>query len=182
MVSGAEGGSVGVIKSYLRGFVLVVLTLVGIQVPTLIDQYGNALAQRVSESAHALEEFQDDADKFTNGSIERLIQRYRENSDRIVVEGAESIQAIYRRSQMLEGRFREFQSSRIAAYIQALFRPVHEVRGEVLRSYSFVVPLDSTAVAFGLIFAFVLTFFFEMILRIAVSLLWHRGMSSVPTR
>ena len=71
--------------SYIRVFVLVGCSLIGIQVPGFVDQYGKSLESHLTESEIALNEFQDDADKYFNGSMERLIIRYQQNDDRVFV-------------------------------------------------------------------------------------------------
>ncbi|MDY0223604.1 MAG: DUF2937 family protein, partial [Desulfobacterium sp.] len=87
--------------SYIRVFVFLGCTLVGIQVPAFVDQYGKSLESRLIESRIALNEFQDDADKYFDGSVEELIAHYKKNDDQVFNEGGRSIQSIYDRNIML---------------------------------------------------------------------------------
>ena len=73
---------------YIRVFVFLGVTLAGIQVPAFVDQYGKSLESHLTESRIALNEFQDDADKHFDGSIENLIAHYRDNKDQVFNEGA----------------------------------------------------------------------------------------------
>ena len=152
--------------SYIRVFMFIGLTLAGIQVPAFVDQYGKSLESHLTESRIALNEFQDDADKHFDGSIEKLIAHYKDNDDQVFYEGGHSIKSIYDRNLLLRNSFEEFRNSYWSAYTQALFSPVPEVQREVWESYSYTIQLKPVAIAFGLITGLILTLGFELLLRL----------------
>jgi hypothetical protein len=154
-----------ILFSYIRLFVFLGCTLVGIQVPAFVEQYGKSLESHLIESQHALGEFQNDANKYFDGSLEKLIAHYKENGDRVFSAGGNSIQSIYDRNLMLKKNFQEFQSSSWAAYIQALLSPVRGVKEEVLKNYSYSIQLAPKAITFGLVSGLIIAVAIELLLR-----------------
>ncbi len=152
--------------SYVRVFVFLGCTLMGIQVPAFVDQYGKSLESHLAESRIALDAFQDDADQYFDGSLERLIAHYTGNEDQIFNEGGRSIQSIYDRHLMLKTRFGQFQSSLWSAYTQALISPVPDVGREVWKNYSHAIQLKPSAIAFGLMSGLIFTLAIELLLKL----------------
>lgn len=152
--------------AYIRVFVFLGCTLVGIQVPAFVDQYGKNLESRLLESRIALNEFQAGADKYFDGSVEKLIAHYKRDDDQVFIEGGRSIQSIYARNLMLTSSFAQFESSSWSAYTQALISPVPDVRREVWKNYSYAIQLNPSAVAFGLVTGLIFTLGFELLLRL----------------
>ena len=151
--------------SYLRVIVLLGSCLVGLQVPVFVDQYGEQLAARVAESRVALSEFQDDADRYFEGSLSRLIEHYKANSDEVFVAGGESIESIYNRNLFLEEKLAGFMSGTWMAYTQALFAPVPEVEAEVWKDFTYAVQVDPVSLGFGLAMGLLFTVLSEVSLR-----------------
>ena len=156
----------GLFFSYIRVFVFFGFTLAGIQVPVFVDQYGKSLKSHLAESKTALNEFQDDADKYFDGSLEKLIAYYRENEDEVFNEGGRSIESIYERNVMLKNNFEKFQSSSWSAYTQAIVSPVPDIVEEVWNKYTYAIQLKPTSVAFGLITGLIFTLGIELLLRL----------------
>lgn len=151
--------------SYFRMFVFLGCTLVGMQVPAFVDQYGKSLESHLRESQVALQEFQADADRYFNGRLEELIAHYIDNQDQIFSDGGRSIQSIHERNLLLRTSFEQFHRSPWSAYTQALFTPVADVSDEVRKSHSYAVQLRSGAIAFGLVVGLLFTFVLELVLR-----------------
>lgn len=152
--------------SYIRVFVFLGCTLAGIQVPVFVDQYGKSLESHLTESRLALNEFQDDADKYFGGSLEELIAYYRENDDEVFNEGGRSIESIHERNVMLRSNFEQFQSSSWSAYTQAIVSPVPDIREELWENYSYAIQLKPTAIAFGLIAGLIFTLGIELLIKL----------------
>lgn len=152
--------------SYLRLFVFLGCTLVGIQVPVFVDEYGKSLVSHLAESGMALNEFQADANKYFDGSLEKLIAHYLNNGDQVFNEGGRSIESIYNRNLMLKTNFAQFQGSAWAAYTQALFAPVPDVGSKAWKNHSYAIQLKPVAIAFGLITGFIFTVAIELLLRL----------------
>lgn len=158
--------TVSVFFSYIRLSVFLACTLVGIQVPAFVDQYGKGLQSHLAESRLALNEFQDDADRFFGGSLERLIAHYRETNDQVFTAGGQSIDSLYQRNQRLSAKYRDFRHSAWAAYTQVMFDPVPEIRQQAWNNHTYVVRLAPEALAFGLASGLVITLFLEGLLRL----------------
>lgn len=159
-----------ILFSYIRVFVFLGCTLIGIQVPALVNQYGKSLISHLSESQIALAEFKTEADKYFNGSLEELIAHYKGNSDKVFNAGGESIQSIYERNLLLKKKLADFQSSEWAAYTQTLLTPVPEVKTEVLNTYSYSIQLQPGAIAFGLCAGLIFTVAIEILLRLLIKI------------
>ncbi len=158
--------SVNVFFSYIRMFIFFGAALAGIQIPAFVDQYGKSLQAHLAESRIALTAFQDDADKYFGGSLEKLIAHYVGNTDQVFNEGGRSIQSIYDRNQLLAANLAQFQRSSWSAYTQAMLAPVADVREEVWNNYSYVIQLKPWAIAFGLVMGVIFASVAELVLRI----------------
>ncbi len=151
--------------SYLRTFVFLGFALLGVQVPVFVDQYGKSLESHLAESRIALNAFQDDADKYFDGSLEKLIDHYIGNEDQVFNDGGRSIQSIYDRYRLLQNSFAQFQSNRWSGYSQALFAPVPDVRSEVWKNYTYAIKLTPGAIAFGLLVGLFFSLGIELVVR-----------------
>lgn len=152
--------------SYIRIFVFLGCTLIGIQVPAFVDQYGKSLESHLIESQKSLSEFQKDADKYFSGSLEKLIAHYKENIDQVINAGGVSIESIYDRNFMLKKNFKDFHSGSWAAYTQALLTPVPDVKKEVWKNFSYSIQLEPTSIAFGLFAGLIFSIVIELLLRL----------------
>jgi len=161
---------VNIFFSYIRVFVFLGCTLAGIQVPAFVDQYGKGLESHLAESRLALIEFQGDADKYFEGSLEKLIAHYKNNDDQVFSAGGRSIQSIYARNVTLKSKFEQFQSGAWSAYTQVLFAPVPDVGKEVWGNYSYIIQLRPTAIAFGLVMGLIFALGIELFLRLLFKL------------
>lgn len=139
-----------IVRQYIRIMVFVAGTLVGLQLPAVVDQYGRALAAHEAEAQRAVREFQDDADRFFDGSLEALIAHYRSSGDTVFNAGGESILELVERRNLLSNALREFQSSSLNAYLHTLLDPVADVRDEVIQNYGYTVNLRPLAIGIGL--------------------------------
>jgi len=153
------------IISYIRLIFFIGGTLLGVQVPFFVDQYGKCLESHLIESEKALSVFKDDADKHFSGSLEKLIAHYKKNDDKVFKEGGDSIQSIYDRHRLLQKLFFNFKRSAWSAYTQAIITPLPEINKEVWRNYSYAVKLDPRSIMLGLIAGLLLTVMSELSLR-----------------
>ena len=154
--------------SYVRLILFLGGVLIGVQLPVFVDQYGKSLEAHFLESGQNLNEFQNDAQKYFNGDMEKLIAYYKKNGDPVFLDGGESIQSIYHRYLELKNAMSNFTEGTWSAYTQAFFHPVPDIQEEVMKNYSYSVKLDLGAILFGLMCGFVLALFGEAILRVIV--------------
>jgi len=134
------------ILDYMKLTVFVLGVLVSVQIPGFIDQYGKNLDARVSESGNSINEFQDDADNYFGGDLNRLIEYYNNNLDPIIISGGESIGAIFERNQLLINAQQMFSQSVYSSYIHVFISPVEEIRNDVWTNYTYNIILDGEAI------------------------------------
>lgn len=167
------------VLSYCRLIVFVFGVLAGVQVPHFVDQYGKALQSHYLESDRSLAEFQQEADKFFDGDLQRLIDYYKQSDDQVFEQGGQSIDAIYQRNQQLEQALEAFQSSRWNAFRQAFLQPLTDIRNEVTSNFNYAIQLTPTAISSGLLIGVLLAVMTELLLRL---LAWPLTRRRAPTK
>lgn len=150
------------IIEYIKLVIFVSAVLVGIQVPSFFDQYGQNLHARVSESAKSIEAFRDDAEKYFGGDLKRLVAHYEKQSDPVFVSGGESISSLLARNILLAGVLEEFNRTYYSAYLHVFLHPVAELRQDVWNNYSFTVVLNGASILVGILIAILLLACFEI--------------------
>lgn len=150
------------IYSYFKMGVIIACTLLGIQVPGFVDDYGKHLNARLIESNQAVAEFQDDADKFFGGDLNKLVTHYKTSNDDVFTEGGNSIEAVVSRNTQLKHAWAKFKQSMFGAYSQTLATPIPEVRQEVWKNYSFNVLLNKSTIIIGVVIGFLCLLLFEL--------------------
>ena len=138
------------LMEYCRLVLFVFGVLVGIQLPSFVGQYGQSLQARLLESNSSVAVFQDDADRYFGGDMNKLIDHYAKKKDPVINSGGESISALMSRNRYLEVALRDFNQSIYSQYLHVFVRPIIEVRDNVWQHYSFSVVLNMTAILFGL--------------------------------
>ena len=156
------------IFDYLKIVVLLIGVLVGIQVPGFVDQYGKNLASRVSESDNSISRFQNDADKYFSGDIDKLIQHYRTTSDPVIASGGESIESLFVRNRSLLNAYEEFTKSTYSSYYHVTTNPVQEIMSDTWQRYTHSVVLNSQAIIAGIICAVTILVLFELLIFLLV--------------
>lgn len=141
------------ILEYLGLVVFSTGLLVGIQVPGLVDLYGKLLQARVLESNASVSEFQDDADRYFHGDLDKLVEHYDANTDPVIVSGGESIRAVVTRNRRLQAALEQFRASTVSAYRHAILSPLPEIKAQLWRDYTYRIVLDPAAIGFGVAFA-----------------------------
>ncbi len=158
------------ILEYLRLILFIGGVLVGIQVPGFVDQYGKSLESHFRESVTSLEGFKDDANKYFNGDLDKLIDHYQGDQDPVFNDGGDSINDIYNRNIMLGKAIEEFNENAYSSYIHVILNPIPEIKNEVWKSYTYNIMLDMPAIIWGLLAGFMLTAIPEFTLFLLISL------------
>lgn len=151
---------------YLRLALFVGSVLIGVQVPSFVDQYGQRLESHTIESNRGLQDFQKDADTYFDGDLQRLIAHYQANPDKIINDGGRNILGLYERNQQLKNALEAFSASRLSPYIQTLLSPVPEIRSKAIESYDFTIALNQDAIIAGLLTGLVIGFSLELLLTL----------------
>lgn len=162
-----------VIFSYFRLITFISGLLIGVQVPHFVDQYGKALQSLWLESEQALSEFQQEADRYFDGDMEKLIAYYRKSDDQVFIDGGDSISAIYQRNQQLKQALANYRQGLKESYWHTFVHPQADIRQEVMQSYTYAIQLTPHAMAVGVILALLLAVLTESLLRLLL-LPWRK--------
>jgi hypothetical protein len=170
------------ILEYLRLVLFVGGALIGVQIPSFVEQYGQRLESHFLESKTSLEGFQLDADKYFDGDIENLIQHYTNNADPVINDGGDSIASLHSRSQFLQKSWAEFNAGFQQRYWHAFISPVNTIRAETWASFDYAMRLDVSAIVWALSLGFVLSALIELFLQLTGTAIISLKRSQVNTR
>lgn len=152
------------IFEYLKLSLFVTAILIGIQVPGFVDQYGKNLAARAAESQQSISAFQDDANKYFNGDLHKLIKHYQQQQDPIFIDGGNSIDELVARNEFLNNALSAFKQNFYSPYLHVFVQPIAEVRQHVWQQYDYTLVLNGPSILVGILIAICILAIFEFIL------------------
>lgn len=155
---------------YIRLCLFFGAALIGVQVPSFVEQYGQRLQSHALESNASLGEFQADADRYFKGDIEKLIEHYKNSKDRVFVDGSKSIGAIFSRNKLLERSLEQFNASPLSAYQATFFTPVDDIRIEAWTNYDHSIRLKTVSIVWALGLGALVALICELTIRFALLL------------
>lgn len=167
-------GLVNKLVEYLRLLLFMAAVLIGVQAPGFIQQYENTLAAHLAEAKRSVTPFMQDANLHTNGDIHALIERYQQNQDAAVRDGGDNIEELLQRVEYLERMLEQLSTNALQRGYYALLQPDPELFSEVSAAYDYRVPLNATAIIWGLCCGIVLAGLFDLFIGL---FLWM-----LPTR
>ena len=150
------------IVDYLRLILFTSGVLLGVQAPGFIDQYGKSLQAHLLESSLSLEEFEKDAQRYFDGSLDKLIAHYQNNPDPVIMDGGASISVIYSRNLSLGRAWTAFSKNTYSAYSHVLLEPLIDIKNEVWSNYTYSIVLNQPAIISGLCCGFLLALLIEL--------------------
>ncbi len=150
------------LRSYLRMIVFSAILLMGIQLPSYVDRYVQTVEAHYQEAKQAISEFQDEANRYFDGSLTALIRYYDNSNDPVFIAGGESISGLKDRYQALMLHRKDLDRSTYWRYRMALLQPLSDIRKEVQSSYNYAVTLNIESIVVGLLLAL----FFSLLLEI----------------
>jgi len=153
---------------YIRLCLFFGAALIGVQVPSFVEQYGQRLQSHALESNASLGEFQADADRYFDGDIEQLIKHYKNSSDRVFVDGSKSISAISSRNDLLTRSLAQFKANWLSAYQTTFFTPVDDIREEAWANYDHAIRLKPISIAWALGLGALIALLCELAIKIAL--------------
>ncbi|WP_143870873.1 DUF2937 family protein [Catenovulum sediminis] len=147
-------------KFYIRAVLFSFALLVGIQIPAFIQQYKLVSTARLAEAELNLAGFQQSAEEFFGGSLEKLIVYYQQNEDVVLNANGRNINQIYLRVEQLKQEQKIFEQASPIVFIHIVLDGRQEILQQTRQEYSYMVPLNpqavvwaiSTACIFGLLF------------------------------
>lgn len=135
-----------------RFFLLLIASgalLLGIQVPGFIDQYEKRVDAHLSEVSANLKPFQDIADRLHGGSIEALIEKHEQSTDKTFHAEGAAIRSMHDRFLRFQNEKIQLQASLPNQLVWIATRADRELLLETRRNYSFGILLDRTALIVG---------------------------------
>lgn len=149
--------------------------MLGIQVPSFVDQYQKRVDAHFLEVSTNISGFQSTADLLFNGEIEALIAYYESSADEVFQRDADSIRLIVNRFNRISAEQAALQSNVIAVAMHVMFAADREFFDEAVAQYTYTVPLNSIAIQWGLAIAILITLTIDLILFTCVKSLGMVG-------
>ncbi len=154
-----------IVLDYLRLLLFAVGLLLGLQIPALVDQYQKRVDARLTEASQNLAGFQMTADRYFQGSVEKLIEHYKNSDDQIFRQDANNILAIFNNVQRYQLEMDKLVDGGVSAAFHVMFRADQELMEETLSQFTYTVVLSPPALAWGLILAFLFAVLAESLIR-----------------
>ena len=151
-----------IFRTYSRLTVFAVGILLGIQVPSFVEQYNQRIDAHFREVSTNISGFQDTADRLFDGDLEALIAYYAKSNDAVFESDAGSIRLIVSRYNRLLVERSALDNNTFAVAVHVMFGADQEFYQEAMRQYSYTVPLNSIAIQWGLAVAIFITLILDL--------------------
>ena len=138
-----------IIRSYFRLTIFAIALLFGVQIPGFIHQYSVISQARLAEAEQNLAGFRQTADEYFGGSLEKLIVYYQQKDDKVMNADGRNINAIYQRVLLLKQEQIILQQNQLEVAWYLSFNANQEILAQAKTHYSYVVPLNVNAIAWG---------------------------------
>ena len=163
--------------AYSRVVIFASGLLMGIQVPSFVDQYQKRVDAHFQEVSNNISGFQSTADLLFDGDIQSLIAYYEQSQDRVFESDAGSIRNIFNRYTMLAAEHQVLTQNWYKSVFHVAFTPNPELFNEAFEQYSYTVPLNARALQWGAGLAVLCALFVELFVLIFI-----RGLGSLFRR
>lgn len=138
------------IADYVRLIVFAIGLLVGVQVPSVVDQYAKRVSAHQIEVANNFRGFQETANQYFGGSVEALIAHHAASPDKVFEDEAKIVREMYDRLKSLSAELAALNGPLIVQIIHVIFRPNREILNETLAAYTYTVPLNASGIVSGI--------------------------------
>lgn len=127
--------------------------LIGMQVPSFVDQYAQRLDAHLIEVTENLRGFQEIADRHHGGSLEALVREHEGSTSVTFREEAVPLRAMYLRRQTFLSEQRRLDAHLARQAVHVFFNGHPELIRETQAQYAYTVPLTERALVAGGVFA-----------------------------
>jgi hypothetical protein len=152
------------IADYVRLIVFAIGLLVGVQVPSVVDQYAKRVSAHQIEVANNFRGFQETANQYFGGSVEALIAHHAASADKVFEDEAKIVREMYDRLKSLSAELAALNGPLIVQIIHVIFRPNREILNETLAAYTYTVPLNASGIVSGITLGALLAIIIEALL------------------
>jgi hypothetical protein len=156
-----------ILYRYLIVVVACIALLLGLQAPSFVDQYQKRIDAHLREVSVNLQPFQDIANKYFGGDLNKLIELHRNSSEKPFQEEGAAIEKMVQRKLRFEADLAALQVSLPLKALTVLLHGDREMIDEALGQYSYNVPLNQDALAFGACVALFILLLVEGLLALA---------------
>lgn len=143
------------IREYLRLALFAIGLLTGVQVPAFVDQYEKRIDAQLSEARLGMQGFQDTADQFFDGDLQKLLAHYQTSDDAVFKTDASNLAFLFSRVDLLQ---EHAQALRQAGWFKPFFlfwqRDAATLQATT-EQFSYMVPLTPEALLWGLLLALI---------------------------
>lgn len=156
-----------ILYRYLIVVVACISLLIGLQIPNFIDQYQKRVDAHLREVTINLQPFQEIANKYFGGDMNKLIELHRNSGVKPFQEEGVAIEKMVQRKLRFEADLAALQASLPLKAWRVLLQGDRELIDEALAQYSYAVPLNQDALMFGAGVAIVILLLVELLLALA---------------
>lgn len=163
-----------VIYRYLMIIVACASLLIGLQVPSFVDQYEKRVDAHLREVIVNLQPFVDIATKYFDGDMEKLLALHRNSEALPFKEEGKAIEQMLQRKTHFEAELTALRTDLPQRALHVLLHSDQQLREEALTQYSYTVPLNVAALSFGAAAALAVLLVVELLmalLRAAIAFL-----------
>ncbi len=153
-----------ILRRYLTVVIACIGLLIGLQLPSFVDQYEKRVDAHLREVLANFQPIQEVANKYTNGSIEQLIEMHRKSDKKAFQDEGTAIENIYQRKLRFEAEAAALKTSLAQKILHVLFHYDRDILDETLSQYSYTVPLNQDALIVGAVGAVVMVLALEWLL------------------
>lgn len=151
-------------RAYIRLLVFAFGLLVGMQLPSFIDQYQKRVDAHLIEAEDNFKHFQGTADRHFGGDVEAMIAHHEKSPDPVINEDAVSIRHIWQRVQLWRGEMQALSQGWMMSAWHIAFHANADIYRETRKAFTHAIPLTQAAIVAALVVAFVLAFVIELLL------------------
>jgi hypothetical protein len=155
-----------ILYRYLMIIVACISLLIGLQIPNFVDQYQKRVDAHLREVGINLQPFQDIASKFFGGDMSKLIELHRASGEKPFQEEGAAIEKMLARKLRFETDMAALNTGLPQKALHVLLHGDREIVDEALGQYSYAVPLNQDALAFGAAVALAILLLVELLLAL----------------
>ena len=155
-----------VIYRYLMVIVACISLLIGLQVPSFVDQYQKRVDAHLREVIVNLQPFVEIATKYFDGDMEKLLALHRNSEAQPFKEEGKAIEQMLQRKTHFEAELSALNTDLPHRALHVLLHSDAQLREEALAQYSYTVPLDIPALSFGAGVAIVVLLIVELLMAL----------------
>jgi hypothetical protein len=148
----------------IRLLLFAAMLLAGIQIPAFVTQYEQRVDAHFQEVSLNVRGFQQTADALFDGNLDALVNYYRSSNDVVFTRDAQSVANIVQRYRLLLAEQQAMQGNALGKVWHVLTASDSSLFDETTAQYSYTIPLNATAVLWGLSVAFLMLICCECLL------------------